>query len=450
MRTSSRKRPSEKRRQSFLERMGQAVLGLGIHPHDSKLPGELELNLLRRGRRRAELDEDRVVRLTLTEANGVLRWEGGSDLARPVQRRRAARAAAEEPGEVVAQYKFERLAGSDVGRLLEKIDGELTPGPRGLGELMAGQLRFPPKGVRPPLDGKALLFVHGTFSNSRNLLGELQSTGHGREFLNWAAKRYQRILAFDHPTVSVSPVLNALDLARLFQGSKARVDVVCHSRGGLVTRWWREVVRQGFLGDGRTVFVGGTLAGTSLAAPPRLRAALTFLTNVSRALDLAAETAAMALPFFKVAAGLMSLLTSAGSALARSPVIDAAVGMVPGLVGMSRIGNNPELLRLREGSFDSEDYYAVKCDFEPKGEGWAFWRYFVGLKRRAADVGADLVFESPNDLVVDTSSMTDLADSTVVPKGRVWDFGTSDRVHHTNYFRQRETLEFIAKVLGAR
>ena len=36
----------------------------------------------------------------------------------------------------------------------------------------------------------------------------------GRTFLARAAAHYDRVLAFDHPTLSVSPILNALDLAQ--------------------------------------------------------------------------------------------------------------------------------------------------------------------------------------------------------------------------------------------
>ena len=56
----------------------------------------------------------------------------------------------------------------------------------------------------------------------------------GTAFLRDAGKSYDQVLAFDHPTLSVSPVLNGLDLARRFAGTKAKVDVIAHGRGGLV------------------------------------------------------------------------------------------------------------------------------------------------------------------------------------------------------------------------
>ena len=59
------------------------------------------------------------------------------------------------------------------------------------------------------------------------------------------------------------------------------------------------------------------------------------------------------------------------------------------------------------------------------------------------DSGADLIFDGHNDLVVDTTSMTDLQDHIKLPKDNIYDFETTDRVHHTNYFEQKETLLFI-------
>jgi hypothetical protein len=75
--------------------------------------------------------------------------------------------------------------------------------------------------------------------------------------------------------------------------------------------------------------------------------------------------------------------------------------------------------------------------------GWRFWRAFRTLPGRIASGAADLVFEGANDLVVDSSSMTSLADKLALPKTQILDFGTNDRVHHCNYFDQPETIAFL-------
>jgi hypothetical protein len=59
-----------------------------------------------------------------------------------------------------------------------------------------------------------------------------------------------------------------------------------------------------------------------------------------------------------------------------------------------------------------------------------------------------VVFDSENDLVVNTASMAVLArkpEENLIPPERILDFGVTDKVHHTVYFRQKETVEFIRK-----
>lgn len=45
--------------------------------------------------------------------------------------------------------------------------------------------------------------------------------------------------------------------------------------------------------------------------------------------------------------------------------------------------------------------------------------------------------------------MVDLCDGLAIPPDQVLDFGTTDVVHHTNYFAQPSTLDFIRESLGS-
>ena len=433
----------------LLKNLDEAALGLDIRrtDDDQDLPRELPIGKLRRGGRR-HVSEDSVGMITLTEIDGMLQWEEGTGVVSMAgQRFRRGLSAPAPSGEIVTQYKFEKLPPSEVGKFLEVLDTKLTPVP-GLRRLDAQGVFQPAK---PPTSQgtkkrRVLLFVHGTFSNNDHLLEELNSTQQGRNFVSRILKHYHDVFAFDHSTLSVSPVLNALDLARLFADFDGSVDVVCHSRGGLVVRWWLEGFGRVADERHRVVMVGAPLAGTSLAAPPRLRAALGLITNVGRALSLAGSAASLAVPMLSVAVGLVKIVTSVASLGEKAPLMDAAVAMIPGLAGQSRVGNSAELLRLRrKTNSPMPDYYAVRCNFETEDAGWAFWRRF--RKLNLADQGTDIVFEGDNDLVVDTESMTDLFDQEVIPSTNVCDFGTTDRVHHTNYFRQPETISFITKSL---
>lgn len=82
-------------------------------------------------------------------------------------------------------------------------------------------------------EGPMLLFIHGTGSNTRGGLGALQSTGSQEDWKKLREKYGSRIYGFEHPTLSVSPIENALELARLLPPN-ARLSLVTHSRGGLV------------------------------------------------------------------------------------------------------------------------------------------------------------------------------------------------------------------------
>ena len=408
------------RRQRHLEM--EATLGvMTLREHDGVL-------LLDEGWRRTSSED----RLDFSGATAGRRAAAGLRRSRTWRRQRRALT-----GELVAQVPFERLDRSQVSSALEALDAKLTPEasqPNPLRELGLRGLKRSPGIART---GKVMLLVHGTFSNSDNLIAALERTDHGQAFLTDIWNTYDQIATFDHRTLGVSPMLNARALELLTRGSQAHIDVICHSRGGLVTRWWLEAFDN-----------GPPLAGTGLASPPRLRGALSNMANISRALASASATASAAVPFLTVATGLFRIVSSITSLMAKTPVIDAAVALVPGLHAQSRVGNNRELISLRSdvGPF-AQRYFAIQSNFESEQAGWKFWRYFTELKSRVTDWATDKVFEGPNDLVVDTASMTEFSDRVRLPKAQVHDFGTTDEVHHTNYFLQPDTLRMIKKWL---
>jgi hypothetical protein len=387
-----------------------------------------------------------MLTLRFVEREDVLLIDDGSLPPPPDQARRGR--GGKEPA--VWERELSVLPRNQIGEWIRKLDGKLTP--------RTGLRAYDPKSPDwfdhvgdgpdpapvPDLTGvkRALLLVHGTFSHSGAILRQVvgEESGAGSGFLEWAAG-YDRVLTFDHPTLSASPMVNAHALARALSGFGGDIDVVCHSRGGLVTRWWLEGFDRG-PGARRAVFVGSPLAGTGLAAPPNLRSSLSLLSNVARVLG----TAAAGVPFLVFVSGLFKLVGSVSKLAAKTPALDAAVALVPGLAAQQRIGNNAELQSLRGSPPDPVGrYFAVRSNFEPDAVGWRFWRYF--RKDRAVDLGADVVFDGDNDLVVDSGSMVELSDDVDIPAGQVHDFGTTGDVYHTNYFGQPDTLRFIQDVL---
>jgi hypothetical protein len=84
--------------------------------------------------------------------------------------------------------------------------------------------------------GPILLFLHGTASSSKGSFGKLweDQNVQGKEARKILEEKYaDRIYAFEHRSLTESPIQNALELARLLQ-VEAELHLVSHSRGGLV------------------------------------------------------------------------------------------------------------------------------------------------------------------------------------------------------------------------
>lgn len=396
--------------------------------------------LIRDLRRRGRGDvADPVGTLTLVDEDGVLYWRDGS--VRPAASARRAREADGRyiSGEIVTQRRFEMVAPDQVNSALQKLDDRFSA-PRGIRQYQKGMLTAAKPG---PYSGRTLLLVHGTFSNNDNLVQELLSTGEGKTLVGRAEMYYKQILVFDHATLAVSPIMNALELTRLMAGSTHSLDVIAHSRGGVLIRLWLEALGNGAGPQPRAILVGSPMAGTSLAAGPRLRSSIDLLTNIGVALQKFMRLSVAANPYLAAPAALLRIFVSITGLVGKLPIADATVAMIPGLFGQARISNNCELRMLRAGPCStSPEYYTVRSNFEPKDEGWKFWRYF--RKTTLLDPLADAVFDGENDLVVDSDSMIDFGMSGVKMKA-AWDFQTSSEVHHCNYFRQKETVDFITK-----
>lgn len=82
-------------------------------------------------------------------------------------------------------------------------------------------------------DQPMLVFIHGTASSTRGSFGQLLATDARPQWQ--ALKRVfgNRIYAFEHRTLSESPIDNAIALAEALPDN-ARISIVSHSRGGLV------------------------------------------------------------------------------------------------------------------------------------------------------------------------------------------------------------------------
>jgi hypothetical protein len=298
--------------------------------------------------------------------------------------------------------------------------------------------------------GRALLFVHGTFSKTASPVDGL-----GPDFMTWARQHYSVVLGFDHWTLSESPDDNAKVLAeeiRAFDADLLRagnLDIISHSRGGLVARSFCEL---GGHADAvrNLIFIGTPNCGTDLANPKNWGSFADLLVNM---------TGVDGAEMFGRLAGLLAQLA-----------VGELVDGVPGLLAQS-----PEsalivdsfLHKLQNPTLDRKNVrYSVICsEFEPTALVPNLKKVAQAAAAASLDAGLDALFATANDLVVNTAHSwgiacppgeltnlpTLLADRVLlysppktgfrVPKGVQTE--TALGVHHCNLFAQTRVRETI-------
>ena len=273
-------------------------------------------------------------------------------------------------GTVIAETAVD-LAEAAIWRALGRTQGLHRVTPQGLRDK-----RLEPVARLTANNGRALLFLHGTFSTTQSAFGELANS----TFFDSLQSRYgDAIYGFDHFTVSVTPEQNANDLLALLPQSPATIDVVTHSRGGLVLRNLVERRQRLTNGDrfvlGRAVLVACPNEGTPLATPDNWQATIGWIANL---LDLFPPNP----------------LASNASMVAHWIAWFVKVGIeaAEGLASMDVRGKQvQELQRPPKPALDQ--YSALVSNYEADGRVLA----------RALDLGLDSFFETANDLVVPTA-----------------------------------------------
>lgn len=454
-------------------RLRKAAAGFDMHtPEEFPSPETApERGLLTRRRRSGEfaVGGDCCLMELRRDADGILRWQDGFS-GRPDAyigadtaggRRRGLRRGVEDETEFVDQLQFHRLQPNQISGWLQTLDSRLTPLRHGLLQLQPAQSANAKENpfewtdqVKLPASGRILLLVHGTFGSCGSLLNELNTTQSGKDLLTEALKKdskYAAVCGFEYPTLSVSPMVNAMELARALGPTKADVDVIAHGGGGLVARWWADCLDHGAR-TRRCIFVGSPLGGTSMTAPGAIRNSMDLFTNVASVLETGATLASSMFPLLSVVSGMLKVVGSVTEAAAKLPIADAVLAAIPGLAGQSFTSTNFELQSLRRSKgLAKTTRHAIRSDFQPVSEGWKFWRYFTSLDH-AKHLAADrLIFQQANDLVVDSAHMTSLAGTDVatavhLPKTRVLDLGPNPETWHGTYFRNPEVLKRIRRV----
>jgi hypothetical protein len=259
---------------------------------------------------------------------------------------------------------------------------------------------------------RVLLLLHGTASNTANGFHRLPPPT-----VAALRKRYAGgIFAFDHFTLSESPLDNVRWLLdQLPADAQLDVDVVCHSRGGLLGRVLAENYRDMFdlsrITVRRVVFVATPNSGTPLADTNHMRALIDTYTFLFTCL-----------PDNPVTDGIDAVL---------EVVKDIAAAADDGLAGLQAMRPGGEFLtELNDTtSATTTRYFGIAANYEPDDDGVKLW---------AADRIIDAAFtDFANDLVVPTDGVFH-ANGAQFPQTDRHTFTTDSGTHHCNFFGQQE------------
>jgi hypothetical protein len=311
-------------------------------------------------------------------------------------------------------------------------------------------------GFRSDRPMRLLLFLHGTFSNTVGSFGALTASLWGRSFLDAVRANYDAVIGFDHSTLAEDPRANAADLLQRFglasHVTAPVVDVVAFSRGGLVFRSWVEELLPGVMPRPQirlVVFVGSTLSGTLLAEAKNWQRFIDLYTNMA----VAAASALGQMPSFtakKYSFILNASLQSIGGFLKYIATAAITEQRVPGLAAMDPNGLFVRRLnqtQLGQPTIEKAWYAAITSEFRATLalKSNTLRELPVAFLRKLVETGADQLMQAPNDLVVNTESMTMIDPQMGQFIKEKYEFGPNASVYHTNYFTRPEVANKLAR-----
>jgi hypothetical protein len=275
---------------------------------------------------------------------------------------------------------------------------------------------------------KVLLLVHGVFSSTGGAFGDLAVDDTMRQLL---AHYDGRVFAYDHWTIAKTPQQNALDLlSHLPADAGWNVDIVCHSRGGLVVRSLLsnsdDAVlaavasrRAGRIANvGEVFFVAAANQGSPLASPDDIQHFL----NV--AAMLASFSGGMALD---LVIALARMVVSLGFG---RPSVEALAN------GSALIG------QLNRGGtlLTSASSWYVRADFD----------YGRSALAQTGALLNRMLLNADNDVVVPYGGVP--LPGMAIADGHMLNIGTpqhkQSEIWHTELFKSADTRDFLLKRLG--
>lgn len=266
------------------------------------------------------------------------------------------------------------------------------------------------------LEAKTLLMLHGTFMNTAGSFRHLTDPSQGAPWMHKIATngRYPQILAFDHDTVLSSLKTNEGELNRLLGGPMKRpVDVITHSRGGLLAKHL-------------------AIRGTHVQVE---RAAMTACAN-----GVGYFTALRNVSWFLTALGKIGNFSGVGSvavALAQHSAevvlgLPGLKAMIPGSPELNAVARRPVPTPRRRTRF-----LPIVGDWESKSTGW-----FRDLGPKGVDLFLKAILGSKHDWVVGSSEQSIVAPGHGVPVPM-----PLINALHTRYHTEQDTRDRMEKFL---
>ena len=331
-------------------------------------------------------------------------------------------------------------------KIVEKVDAQVVDGvypldPKALPALKdagAALGRLPASSTAGP----TLVLVHGTFSSTQGTFQKLwaKHPDHVDRLFRFYGNR---VYALDHSTLGMSPIENALTLARALRPG-TRLHLVSHSRGGLVAEALAKVCGNPSVGPADQKLFGGKDYKPQLEALKELASVVTsgriIVERVTRVACPSRGTLLASKRLDAYVSVLKWALQLAGIPVA--PAIADFLGMVaqrradvsimPGLA--AQIPDSPLVRWLHSGGSDlAGDLRVVAGDLA--GDSVTSW-----LKTLLSDA----FYWTDNDLVVQTRGMYG---GSPRAGGATFLLDQGGSVSHFNYFANERTADAIVDAL---
>ncbi len=272
----------------------------------------------------------------------------------------------------------------------------------------------------PGAERRVLLYIHG--------FGSSTAGSGGAKFVPQLAANYDAVLSYDHPTAGVSPLDNAIELLQMVPDDlRLAVDLVAHSRGGLVSRSLIELVDwQAKFRPVRLLTAGTPHAGTRLAEPER------WDRLVSIGMTLASWLATLGGGQLWAPKLLELVLKAAAQSVFDLPGIGA---MTPGNDFLKQLNAAD-----KPGLDDRVRYAAVTSAFAISDV------LQQGFKQAFTALAMQVFMGEPNDLVVNTASALEI---DAPARAFAPDQQFRAAVDHGRYYQDAGVIDFARRHLSS-